>query len=45
MLESSQLLRYICQMQAAGSPPNDLVGDLNEGADALGSLDAACPQQ
>ncbi|KAI9771302.1 MAG: Peroxisome chaperone and import receptor [Geoglossum simile] len=33
------------KMQAAGSPPPDLVGDLNPTQEALGDLDAGCPQQ
>ena len=33
------------QMQAAGSPPADLVGDMNAAQEALGDLDAGCPQQ
>ena len=33
------------QMQAAGSPPADLVGDLNAAQEALGDLDSGCPQQ
>jgi peroxin-19 len=33
------------QMQAAGSPPPDLVGDMNAAQEALGEIDAGCPQQ
>ena len=33
------------QMQAAGSPPADLVGDMNAAQEVLGDLDPACPQQ
>lgn len=33
------------QMQAAGSPPADLVGEMSAAHEALGSLDAGCPQQ
>ncbi|KAI9879995.1 MAG: Peroxisome chaperone and import receptor [Pleopsidium flavum] len=33
------------QMQAAGSPPADLVGDMNAAQEALGDLDSGCPQQ
>ncbi|KAL8826906.1 MAG: hypothetical protein Q9191_003509 [Dirinaria sp. TL-2023a] len=33
------------QMQAAGSPPPDLVGDMSAAQEALGNLDAGCPQQ
>jgi len=32
-------------MQAAGSPPPDLVGDMNAAQEALGDMDAGCPQQ
>jgi peroxin-19 len=37
-------------MQAAGSPPADLVGDMSAAADAFGGIDGAgpeegCPQQ
>ena len=32
-------------MQAAGSPPADLVGDMKDAQEALGDLDAGCPQQ
>ena len=33
------------QIQAAGSPPSDLVGDLNGTQEALGNLDGGCSQQ
>ncbi|KAI9680602.1 MAG: Peroxisome chaperone and import receptor [Caeruleum heppii] len=33
------------KMQAAGSPPPDLVGDMSAAQDALGDLDSNCPQQ
>ena len=33
------------QMQAAGAPPPDLVGDMNATQEALGDMDAQCPQQ
>ncbi|KAF2840783.1 Pex19-domain-containing protein [Patellaria atrata CBS 101060] len=33
------------KMQAAGSPPPDLVGDMNAAQEAMGDLDAGCPQQ
>ncbi|KAF2399125.1 Pex19-domain-containing protein [Trichodelitschia bisporula] len=33
------------KMQAAGSPPPDLVGDMNAAQEALGDIDAGCPQQ
>ncbi|KAK5138361.1 hypothetical protein LTR08_003422 [Meristemomyces frigidus] len=33
------------KMQAAGSPPPDLVGDMSAAQDALGDLDSGCPQQ
>lgn len=32
-------------MQAAGSPPPDLVGDMSAAQDALGGLDEQCPTQ
>lgn len=32
-------------MQAAGSPPADLVGDMAAAQEALGELDSGCPQQ
>jgi peroxin-19 len=35
----------LVQMQAAGSPPSDLVGDMNSAQEALGELDAGCPTQ
>jgi peroxin-19 len=33
------------QMQAAGSPPPDLVGDMNAAQEALGEMDQGCPTQ
>ncbi|MCJ1283384.1 Peroxisome chaperone and import receptor [Xylographa opegraphella] len=33
------------KMQAAGSPPAGLVGDMKDAQDALGDLDQGCPQQ
>ncbi|MCJ1350968.1 MAG: Peroxisome chaperone and import receptor [Icmadophila ericetorum] len=33
------------KMQAEGSPPADLVGDMNAAQEALGDIDAGCPQQ
>ncbi|KAI9688590.1 MAG: Peroxisome chaperone and import receptor [Bathelium mastoideum] len=33
------------KMQAAGAPPPDLVGDMNATQEALGDMDAQCPQQ
>ena len=33
------------QMQAAGSPPPDLVGDMNAAQETLEDFDAGCPQQ
>lgn len=35
----------LVQMQAAGSPPSDLVGDTNSAQEVLGELDAGCPTQ
>ena len=36
---------FSTQMQAAGSPPADLVGDMNAAQDALGGIDSDCAQQ
>jgi len=33
------------KMQAAGSPPSDLVGDMSAAQEALGDLDQGCPMQ
>ena len=33
------------QMQGAGSPPPDLVGDMSAAQEALGELDSGCPTQ
>ncbi len=33
------------QMQAAGSPPADLVGDMNAASDTLGDIDSGCTPQ
>ncbi|KAI5359746.1 putative pex19 protein [Septoria linicola] len=33
------------KMQAAGSPPTDLVGDMSAAQEALGGLDEGCPTQ
>ena len=33
------------QMQAAGAPPPDLVGDMSAAQEALGELDGGCPTQ
>lgn len=33
------------QMQAAGSPPPDLVGDMNAAQEALQDMDQGCPTQ
>ncbi|KAI9706327.1 MAG: Peroxisome chaperone and import receptor [Bogoriella megaspora] len=33
------------KMQAAGQPPPDLVGDMSATQEALGDMDAQCPQQ
>jgi peroxin-19 len=32
-------------MQAAGSPPPDLVGDMNAAQEALDGMDQGCAQQ
>ncbi|KAF2461483.1 Pex19 protein family-domain-containing protein [Lineolata rhizophorae] len=39
------ILERMHKMQAAGSPPPDLVGDMNAAQEALGELDAGCPTQ
>ena len=33
------------QMQAAGSPPPDLVGDMNAAQEAMQEMDQGCPTQ
>ncbi|KAL1304844.1 hypothetical protein AAFC00_003769 [Neodothiora populina] len=47
--ESTEDREYIVErmqkMQAAGSPPPDLVGDMSAAQEALGDLDAGCQQQ
>ena len=35
----------LAQMQAAGSPPADLIGDTNAAQEALGELNSGCAQQ
>ncbi len=35
----------ILQMQAAGSPPADLVGDMAAAQEAFGAPEEGCPQQ
>jgi peroxin-19 len=35
----------LTQMQSAGSPPSDLVGDMDAAHEALGELDGGCPTQ
>ena len=42
---SSMFRLTLLKMQAAGSPPLDLVGDMNSAQEALGDLDSGCPQQ
>ena len=44
-ISTNYFLTNLEQMQAAGSPPPDLVGDMNAAQEALGNLDAGCPQQ
>lgn len=39
------LIHYSIQMQAAGSPPPDLVGDMNAAQEALQDMDQGCPTQ
>ena len=41
---TDSILISVEQMQAAGSPPPDLVGDMNAAQEALSNLDAGCPQ-
>ena len=38
-------LTRVLQMQAAGSPPPDLVGDMNAAQEALQEMDQGCPTQ
>ena len=42
---SSMFGLTLFEMQAAGSPPLDLVGDMNAAQEALGDLESGCPQQ
>lgn len=35
----------LSQMQAAGSPPPDLVGDMAAAQEAFGAPEEGCPQQ
>lgn len=35
----------VMQMQAAGSPPPDLVGDMNAAQEVLQDMDQGCPTQ
>lgn len=39
------LLIIILQMQAAGSPPADLVGDMAAAQEAFGAPEEGCPTQ
>jgi peroxin-19 len=39
------IVQRMQKMQAAGSPPPDLVGDMNAAQEALGEIDAGCPTQ
>jgi len=39
------LMLMFLQMQAAGSPPPDLVGDMNAAQEALQDMDQGCPTQ
>lgn len=41
----SPKLKFGDQMQAAGSPPADLVGDMSGAQTALQDMDSNCPQQ
>ncbi len=42
---SSWLFTDILQMQAAGSPPADLVGDMAAAQEAFGAPEEGCPTQ
>lgn len=39
------IIERMQKMQAAGAPPPDLVGDMSSAQEALGDMDAGCPQQ
>ncbi|KAJ9631965.1 Peroxisome chaperone and import receptor [Taxawa tesnikishii (nom. ined.)] len=39
------IIERMQKMQAAGSPPPDLVGDMSSAQEALSDMDAGCPQQ
>jgi peroxin-19 len=45
MIESAFTQTDEKQMQAAGSPPPDLVGDMNAAQEALSEIDQGCPTQ
>jgi peroxin-19 len=44
-MSKERLLTRLFQMQAAGSPPPDLVGDMSAAQEALGDLEGGCPTQ
>ncbi|KAH6674630.1 Pex19 protein family-domain-containing protein [Halenospora varia] len=44
-LESEKSANAVEQMQAAGSPPPDLVGDMAAAQEAFGAPEEGCPQQ
>ncbi|KAL8907886.1 MAG: hypothetical protein Q9207_001123 [Kuettlingeria erythrocarpa] len=43
--DRAYIVERMQEIQAAGSPPADLVGDMSGAQDALQNLNAACPQQ
>lgn len=45
ILEQRLYMLTRLQMQAAGSPPPDLVGDMNAAQEALADIDQGCPTQ
>ena len=45
MASAAIQLLIIEQMQAAGSPPPDLVGDMGSAQEMLSGMDDGCPQQ
>jgi len=45
LMRARNYANKISQMQAAGSPPPDLVGDMNAAQEALGELEGGCPTQ
>jgi len=45
LMRARDYANNISQMQAAGSPPPDLVGDMSAAQEALGELEGGCPTQ